>query len=46
MGLIGETAVVFEFLTQFFYCLPKAIQLLVYAAFGGILYISLLKMVK
>lgn len=46
MGLIGETKVVFEFLTHFFYCLPIAIQILVYAAFGGVLYIALLKMVR
>lgn len=46
MGLIGETSAVFLFLHDFFGCLPVAVQLLVYASFGGVLYISLLKMVK
>lgn len=46
MGLIGETTAVFAFLKDFFGCLPIAVQLLIYAAFGGVLYITLLKMVK
>ena len=46
MGLISETVGVFEFLRDFFSYLPVAIQLLIYAAFGGVLYISLMKMVK
>lgn len=46
MGLISETTAVFAFLKDFFGCLPVAVQLLVYAAFGGVLYISMLKMVR
>lgn len=46
MGLIGEVSGVFSFLRDFFGYLPVAIQILTYAAFGGVLYISILKMVK
>lgn len=46
MGLIGEVSGVFSFLRDFFGCLPIAIQILTYAAFGGVLYISLMNMVK
>lgn len=43
MGLISECSAVFAFLRDFFSCLPNAIQILVYAAFGGAVYICLLR---
>lgn len=43
MGLIGETAGVFEFLRGVYDALPFAIQLLVNGTFGGIVYIAILR---
>lgn len=43
MGLIGATAGVFVYLHQIFDILPIAVKLLVYGAFGGVVFISLLK---
>lgn len=45
-GLLGETVGVFEFLRDFFGLLPTAVRILTYAAFGGVLYISMMKMVR
>lgn len=46
MGLIGETAGVFSFLRQVFSALPVAVKLLVYAAFGGMIYLAVLKSIR
>lgn len=43
MGLIAETAGVFDFLRGFFDALPVAIRLLVSSAFGGMVYIAILR---
>ena len=43
MGLIGETAGVFMFLHQCFDILPISVKLLVYGAFGGVVFIGVLK---
>ena len=45
MGLISEVSVVFDFLRDFFGCIPTAIQILVYSAFGGTVLIALLRTV-
>ena len=46
MGLIGECAAVFEFLRDFFFLLPTAIRILIYGAFGGVVYIAVMKLVN
>lgn len=46
MGLIGETASVFDFLREVFSVLPVAIRLLVYAAFGGMVFIAIAKSIR
>ena len=46
MGLIGETAAVFDFLRGVYDALPNAIQMLVLAAFGGMIYIAVLNSFK
>lgn len=46
MGLIGETAGVFDFLRSFFDALPVAIRLLVSGAFGGMIYIAIMRNFK
>ena len=43
MGLIGETADVFSFLRDVFDCFPVAVKLLIYGAFGGVIYLSVMK---
>lgn len=43
MGLIGETAAVFEFLRGVHDALPVAIRLLISGTFGGLIYIAVLK---
>lgn len=43
MGLIGETAAVFDFLRGVFASLPVAVQLLVTGTFGGMIYIAVLR---
>lgn len=46
MGLIADCAGVFAFLREVFVALPTAIQLLINAAFGGMLYIAVLKSIR
>lgn len=46
MGLISECAGVFEFLKEFFFLLPTAVRILVYGAFGGAIYIAVMKLVN
>lgn len=46
MGLIGETAGVFSFLREVFSLLPVAVQLLIYSAFGGMIYIAVLRSIR
>ena len=43
MGLIAETAGVFEFLRGVYDALPIAIQLLITGTFGGLIYIAVLR---
>ncbi len=43
MGLIGETVSVFDFLRDLFGVLPVAVRLLVYGAFGGTVFICVVK---
>lgn len=43
MGLISETAEVFDFLRNVFDLLPTAIKLLIYLSFGGLIYLALLR---
>ena len=43
MGLIAETAAVFEFLEDVYACFPVAIKLLILGAFGGVIYITFIK---
>lgn len=43
MGLIGEVAPVFSFLHDVFDILPVAIKLLIYCAFGGLIYIAVIR---
>lgn len=43
MGLIGEVGGVFEFLRGVFDALPVAVQILISGAFGGIVYIAVLR---
>lgn len=43
MGLIREVSGVFDFLRGVFDALPVAVQLLVSGAFGGIVYIAVLR---
>lgn len=46
MGLIGEVAGVFDFLRGVYDAFPIAVKLLVTSAFGGVVYIAVLKSVK
>lgn len=46
MGLIAETAAVFEFLEDVYACLPVAIKLLIFGAFGGVMYIAVIKSIR
>lgn len=46
MGLIGETAGVFEFLRNLYNFLPVAVKLLIVGAFGGTMFIAVLRSVK
>lgn len=46
MGLIGETAGVFLFLHECFDILPIAVHFLVYGAFGGVVFIAILKGIR
>lgn len=46
MGLIGKTAGVFAYLHQIFDVLPIAVKLLVYGAFGGVVFIAILKGIR
>ncbi len=46
MGLIGETASVFDFLSDLFDALPVAIKLLTYGAFGGVVFFAVLKGIR
>lgn len=43
MGLIFETREVFDFLRSVFELLPVAIRLLVYGAFGGVVFIAVVR---
>jgi len=43
MGLIHETTEVFAFLRSVFELLPVAIRLLVYGAFGGVVFIAVVR---
>ena len=43
MDLLTEVTGVFSFLGQTYSCLPVAIRLLILSAFGGVVYISVLK---
>ena len=43
MGLIAETAAVFDFLQGVHDALPVAVRLLIGGAFGGMIYIGVLK---
>ena len=43
MGLISETASVFEFLQGVYDAFPVAVMLLILGAFGGIVYIAVLR---
>ena len=43
MGLIAEISGVFDFLRNVFDCLPIAVKLLVYAAFGGVIYLGIIR---
>lgn len=43
MGLIAETAEVFAFLQGVYAALPVAIKILIYSAFGGIIYIAVMR---
>lgn len=46
MGLIGETAGVFLFLHEVFVALPIAVHLLIYGAFGGVVFIAVLRGIR
>lgn len=46
MGLIGEVSGVFDFLRELFFLLPTAIRLLVMSAFGGVIYIAVLRSIR
>lgn len=46
MGLIAETAGVFDFLHEFFFAVPVAIRLLVLGSFGGMIYLAIMKMFR
>ena len=41
MGLIAETAGVFSFLQGVYEAFPVAVKILIYVAFGGIIYVAL-----
>lgn len=43
MGLIGETASVFNFLRDLFDALPVAVKLLTYGSFGGVVFLGVMK---
>ena len=46
MGLIGEVSGVFDFLRGVYDCFPTAVKLLITSAFGGMIYISVLKSIR
>lgn len=46
MGLIGEVSGVFEFIRQVFYLLPTAVRSLAISAFGGMIFIAVLKSIR
>lgn len=46
MGLIGEVSGVFDFLRELYFLLPTAVRLLIMSAFGGVLYIAVLKSIR
>ena len=46
MGLIAETAAVFEFLEEVYACFPVAVRLLILGAFGGVIYIAVIKSIR
>lgn len=46
MGLIGETAGVFSFIRSVYDAFPVAIKLLVMGAFGGVVFIAILRGVR
>lgn len=46
MGLITEVAGVFDFIRGVYDCFPTAVKLLVTSAFGGMVYIAVLKSVR
>lgn len=43
MGLITGTSDVFSFLRDFYGCLPVAVRLLMHTAFGGMVFICILR---
>lgn len=46
MGLISEVSAVFDFIRGVYDCFPTAVKLLVTSAFGGMLYIAVLKSIR
>lgn len=43
MGLIGETARVFDFLRSVYAAFPVALRLLIIGAFGGVVFICVMR---
>lgn len=43
MGLIGETAGVFDFIRAVYSAFPVAIKLLIIGAFGGVVFICVMR---
>lgn len=43
MGLIAETVGVFAFLQGVYAALPVAVKILIYGAFGGMIYIAVMR---
>lgn len=46
MGLVAECAGVFEFLGQCFDAMPNAVKMLAVAAFGGMVFIAVIKSIQ
>lgn len=46
MGLIGEVSGVFEFIRGVYDCFPTAVKLLIWSAFGGMVYLAVLKSIR
>lgn len=46
MGLIGETVAVYNFIRSVYDALPVAIKLLILGAFGGVVFIAILRSVR